>query len=154
MPVTSDTEDLIHCRQWRMTLKTRFIVASDERYWRIDSLLPVTNDTEDVIHWCWNTPSQCNAQRVLFSCSLAPARSDLISRARVIFRPVRAFWGARCLVTWRFQNGGCSFKTQSSSQLSQRFGTVVHTWFSFECYLLLRLMPDCPLTALCQVCQC
>ena len=38
-----------------------------------------------------HTPSQCNSQSVLFSCSLPPARSDLISPAGVSSRPAWAF---------------------------------------------------------------
>ena len=40
---------------------------------------------------CVYTPSQCNSQSVLFSCSLPPAWFDLISPAGVSFRPARAF---------------------------------------------------------------
>ena len=39
------------------------------------------------------TPSQCNSQSVLFSCSLPPAWFDLISPAGVSFRPARDFQG-------------------------------------------------------------
>ena len=62
-----------------------------------------------------NTPSQRNSQSVLFSCSLPPARFDLISPAGGQLQASAGFLGARCLATRRFQNGGCSFKIQPHS---------------------------------------
>ena len=64
---------------------------------------------------CILTPPQRNSQSVLFSCSLPPARFDLISPAWGQFQASAGFLGARCLATRRFQNGGCSFKIQPHS---------------------------------------
>ena len=61
------------------------------------------------------TPSQRNSQSVLFSCSLPPARFDLISPAWGQFQASAGFLGACCLATRRFQNGCCSFKIQPHS---------------------------------------
>ena len=53
------------------------------------------------------TPSQCNSQSVLFSCSLPPARSDFISPAGVSFRPGGLSWGPlpgyKRVSKWRLQ---------------------------------------------------
>ena len=67
------------------------------------------------VHRHMDTPSQRNSQSVLFSCSLPPARFDLISPAGGQFQASAGFLGARRLATRRFQNGGCSFKIQPHS---------------------------------------
>ena len=54
-------------------------------------LYPGTDITDTLQSHLCPTPSQCNSQSVLFSCSLPPAWFDLISPARVSFRPARAF---------------------------------------------------------------
>ena len=56
------------------------------------SYIPGLPLAETLCHLCVpHTPSQCNSQSVLFSCSLPPAWFDLISPAGVRFRPSRAF---------------------------------------------------------------
>ena len=118
-----------------------------------------------VMHKCWDlvahapfppnigctcTPSQCNSQQSL----VAPCRlSDLTSlvllgsvsgQRRLSRGPLP---GYKTVSKWRLQ-------LQDSTPfplLSQRFCTTLHTSASLGCYLLLTLMPDCPLAPLGQV---
>ena len=104
-------------------------------------------------HTHTHTPSQCNSQSVLFSCSLPPVWSDLISPAGVSFRPARLSRGPlpgyKRVSKW-------PLPLQDSTPfllLSQRLCTTLHTSASSGCYLLFTHMPDCPLAPLGQVWQ-
>ena len=113
---------------------------------------PLTGRTNSQIIF-FPTPSQCNAQSVLYNYSLPRARSDLLSHARVSFRPARDFYGP---VAW-LQDG---FKmAAAASRLNPPLNfhtdlallsTLYSLWDVISCCPHARL----PLTAPCQVCQC
>ena len=97
------------------------------------------------------TPSQCNSQSVLFSCSLLPAvltslaLLGSVSGQRALSRGPLP--GYKMVSKWRLQ-------LQDSTPLpllSQIFCTILHTAASLGCYLLFTLMPECPLAPFGQV---
>ena len=89
-----------------------------------------------------HTPSQCNSQRVLFSCSLPPAWSDPCWGQ---LQANQGFLGARWLATRGFQNGGCSFKIQPPSSYFHKdfapFFKPQHLWDVISCLLTCQTVP-------------
>ena len=69
------------------------------------------------------TPSQCNSQSVLFSCSLPPAWSDLISPAGVSFGPARAFYGP---VAWQQDGFKMAAAASRFNPLPLTFTKILH----------------------------